>query len=146
MKALVVLFTLILAQAAFAEKKGVGVSLGNPTGLNGKYWLSGDRAVDGGVGMSWGTHSNVSIHSDYLLHNEAAFYLNDVHPLDLYYGIGGRMEFADDIELGVRIPVGLVHNIDGGSADMFAELAPIVDFVGRTGVELHWLFGGRYYF
>lgn len=146
MKALVVLITLFLAQAAFAQKTGVGVSLGNPTGLNGKYWLSGDRAVDAGLAMSLGEHSNVSIHSDYLLHNEAAFYLNDVHPLDLYYGIGGRMEFADEIELGVRIPIGLVHKIENGSADMFAEIAPIVDFVGRTGVELHWLFGGRYYF
>lgn len=146
MKALVVLITLFLAQAAFAQKTGVGVSLGNPTGLNGKYWLSGDRAVDAGLALSFGKHSNASIHSDYLLHNEAAFYFNDTVPLDLYYGIGGRMEFADEIELGVRIPVGLVHKVEGGSADMFAEVAPIVDFVGRTGVELHWLFGGRYYF
>jgi hypothetical protein len=56
------------------------------------------------------------------------------------------MEFADDIEVGVRLPVGLAHKVEGGSADVFAEIAPIVDFISRTGIELHWLFGARYYF
>jgi hypothetical protein len=124
----------------------VGISLGNPTGLNGKYWLDSTKAVDGGVAFSLGKHSNFSLHSDYLLHNDAAFYLNDVHPLDLYFGIGGRMEFADDIEIGVRVPVGLAHKFEKESADVFAEVAPIIDFISKTGLELHLLFGARYYF
>lgn len=139
-------FLITFSASAFQNQKGVGLSLGNPTGLNGKYWLDGNKAIDGGAAWSLGDHTNFSLHSDYLLHNEGAFFLNDVHPLDLYYGLGGRMEFADDIELGVRFPVGLAHKLDNGSADVFTEAAPILDFISRTGIELHLLFGARYYF
>lgn len=125
---------------------GLGVMLGNPTGVNGKHWLSDDRAIDGGFGISLGRHSEASLHSDYLLHSKGAFIFNDKTPLDLYYGIGGRMEFSDSIELGVRVPVGLAHELNGGASDVFAEVAPILDFVGKNGLELHLLFGARYYF
>lgn len=125
---------------------GLGVMLGNPTGLSGKYWLNDQHAVDGGVAVSLGKHSNMSLHSDYLLHNEGAFFFNDVYPLDLYYGLGGRMEFDDEIELGVRVPVGIVHVIKEKNADIFGEIAPILDFLGRSGLEMHFAVGARYYF
>lgn len=146
MKAILFIFLVLLALPAWANRKGVGISIGNPTGLNGKYWLDNKTAIDGGFAYSFGKHSNLSLHSDYLLHKEGAFFLNDIHPLDLYYGIGGRMEFADDIEIGVRVPVGLAHTVENGSADMFAEVAPIVDLLTKTGLEIHLLFGARYYF
>lgn len=147
MKLVLSLFVLLFSFTALAANQmGLGVSLGNPTGLNGKYWLNGETAVDGGLAFSIGKNTDVSIHSDYLLHKEGAFFFNDVHPLDLYYGLGGRMEFADDIEIGVRIPVGLAHRVENHSADVFAEVAPIIDFITNTGLELHILAGGRYYF
>lgn len=146
MKLIVCLFLMLFNITAFANQLGVGVSIGNPTGLNGKYWLDEKTAIDGGFGMSIGKNTDVSIHSDYLLHKEGAFFFNDVHPLDLYYGLGARMEFEDDINLGVRIPVGLAHRVENKRADIFAEVAPIIDFVTSTGLELHLLFGGRYYF
>ncbi len=146
MKVVVVLFMMMISVASWSKDLGVGVSIGNPTGHNAKYWLNGEQAVDGGFAWSLGKNSNLSIHSDYLFHKEGAFFFNDVHPLDLYYGIGGRMEFDDDIDLGVRLPIGLVHRVENGTADVFGEVAPIVDFLGTTGVELHLLVGGRYYF
>lgn len=146
MKAVLLVLLFVVSGSVWSKDFGLGVSLGNPTGLNGKYWLDGDHAVDGGFAWSLGKNSNLSIHSDYLFHKEGAFFFNDVHPLDFYYGIGGRMEFEDDIDLGVRIPVGLAHRVENGTADVFGELAPIVDFIGTTGVELHFLIGGRYYF
>jgi hypothetical protein len=148
LKTIVVVILFVLSQSVLAASKdlGLGVMIGNPTGFAGKKWLGQGRAVDGGLAWSFGKHSNVSMHGDYLLHTESAFYFNDVHPLDLYYGIGGRMEFADDIELGVRVPVGLVHQFTEQSADIFGEIAPILDFVSRTGVELHFVIGSRYYF
>lgn len=148
MKYVLIILSLLFVSSAFAQEKkiGLGLSLGNPTGLNGKYWLSKERAVDGGAAMSLGKHSNFSIHSDYLLHRDGALFLNDVHPLDLYYGLGGRMEFADDIEIGVRVPVGLAYKVEDKSADVFGEVAPIVDFLTNTGLEIHLLIGARYYF
>lgn len=147
MKSVLVFMILLFSSTlASARTTGLGISLGNPTGLNAKRWLDEKTAVDGGVAWSIGKHANLSLHSDFLLHKESAFYFNDDHPLDFYYGIGGRMEFADDIELGVRIPAGLQHRLPDAHADIFAELAPILDFVERSGVELHYVFGARYYF
>jgi hypothetical protein len=141
-------FCLVLLFSAIGEAKGLGLgfSLGNPTGLNFKQNLDGNKAVDGGIGWSLGKNHHTSIHSDYLFHNDSALYYNDVHPLDLYYGIGGRMKFADDIELGVRLPVGVLHQVEGGKSDVFGEIAPIWKFISRQGIDLNLLIGGRYYF
>lgn len=146
MKSILVAFSLLFSISSWANQTGIGISLGNPVGLNGKHWLSDSQAVDGGIGFSIFGKSNLQIHSDFLLHNERAFYFNDTHPLDLYYGIGGRMEFADEIILGARVPVGLVHKFEKENADFFGEIAPIFDLVGKTGLEIHLLFGARYYF
>ena len=144
-----IIFLIILSTFtvhAAENELGVGAMIGNPTGLNGKYWLKDNTAVDGGVAFSIGKKTRLSIHSDYLLHKDGAFFFNDVHPLDLYFGIGGRMEFDDDIEIGLRVPVGLAHRFTDQAADIFAEIAPILDFIGRTGLEIHFAIGARYYF
>lgn len=120
--------------------------LGNPTGFNGKYWLNETTAVDGGLAFSFGKHTDLSIHSDYLLHNKSAFFFKDVHALDLYYGIGGRMEFGNQLEIGVRVPVGVAHRFTDQPVDIFGEVAPILDFIGTRGIELHLAVGARYYF
>jgi len=146
MRFVLLLTFLLVSIPALANKKGIGISLGNPTGLNGKYWLDGRRAVDASLGYSLGPHSDFSLHSDYLLHKANAFYFNEVHPLDLYYGLGGRMEFSDDIEIGIRVPVGVVHHFKEESAEIFFETAPVIEILTKTGLELHLLFGARYYF
>lgn len=146
MKFIIILCFILISFTSWANERGIGISIGNPVGLNGKYWLNSTSAVDAGLAWSVGKGQDFSLHSDYLLHKEAAFYFNDVHPLDFYYGVGGRMEFSDEIELGVRVPVGVAHRFIAESADVFAEVAPIIDLVGRMGLELHLLFGGRYYF
>lgn len=147
MKAL--LFFLLFGFSLFSQAGegdlGIGVMVGNPTGVSGKYWLQGSHAVDGGVGFSLGSSTNLSLHSDYLIHSEGALVFNDEHPLDVYFGLGGRMKFADDIRLGARVPLGVAYRHEGTS-DMFAEVAPVIDFISRVGVDLHLLFGARYYF
>jgi hypothetical protein len=145
MKSIISILLFMVSFSVMAGKRGVGISLGNPTGLNGKYWLDEKKAVDASLGVSLGVHSDFSMHSDYLFHQKDAFYFNDVHPLDLYFGLGGRMEFADDIELGIRLPVGLVHEFKEENAELFFETAPIIEIFSKKGLELHLLFGARYY-
>ena len=148
MKLILVIILLALSSSLFASANqlGVGAMVGNPTGLNGKYWLDDQKAVDAGLGFSFGSQTNFTLHSDYLLQNEGAFFFNDVYALDLYYGLGGRMEFGDSLEIGLRAPVGLAHKFADQPADAFAEIAPILDFVGRTGLDLHLAVGARFYF
>ncbi|MES2526117.1 MAG: hypothetical protein V4598_03495 [Bdellovibrionota bacterium] len=147
MKAILLVFLLAFSSAVLAQgKMGVGAMVGNPTGLNVKYWLADKNAVDGGMAFSVGNKTRFQLHSDYLFHSNGELVFNDKHPLDLYYGIGGRMKFDDDIELGVRLPIGLAHRLENESADVFGEIAPIVDFIGRVGLELSLAIGARYYF
>lgn len=145
---LLVLFMLFFSYSAFSleNKVGAGMMIGNPTGVNAKYWLDANKAIDAGVGFSFGRKTELSIHSDYLLHQKAVLFYNDIHPLDLYYGVGGRMEFSDGLEMGVRIPVGLTHFIEERNADLFVEVAPLLDFISKIGIELHFALGARYYF
>ena len=72
---------------------------------------------------------------------------NALLPVGDQAGLSRLIEkFSDDIEIGVRVPVGLVYLVEAHNADIFSEIAPIVDFISRTGLEIHLLFGGRYYF
>jgi hypothetical protein len=147
MKKLLFSALLLFSTLSFASGDlGIGAMIGNPTGVSAKYWLGDGKAVDGGAALSLGKKTNFSLHSDYLFQSDGALIFQDTHPLDVYYGIGGRMEFSDDIELGVRLPVGVAHRFENNEADIFGEIAPIVDFIGRTGLELHLAVGARYYF
>lgn len=147
MKFIALLF-LFSSFSAFAldNKLGAGMMIGNPTGVNAKYWLDENKAVDAGLGLSFGRKTEMSLHSDFLLHSKGALFYNDVHPLDLYYGIGARIEFSEGLEMGARLPVGLTHFIEERNADVFAEVAPIIDIISKIGVEFHFAFGARYYF
>ncbi len=70
---------------------GVGIIVGEPTGLSAKSWISSRDAVDAGV--AWSVSNEwFRIHADYLRH---AFDLIPVEQgqLPLYYGIGVRYWF-----------------------------------------------------
>jgi hypothetical protein len=142
------IFSLFFSTKLFALSRpmGLGLMLGNPTGLSGKYWLNQKNAIDAGLGISLGHECEGNLHSDYLWHKENAFYYKEVNPLDLYYGLGGRMEFSDSIELGLRVPIGLVWKMEEKKAEFFSEIAPIFDFLGKVGIEMSLGIGARYYF
>jgi hypothetical protein len=140
-----ILFVTINAMATEGDM-GLGAMLGNPTGLSAKYWLDDNKAIDGGAGFSFGNDSDFSLHSDFLLHSEGALVMNDKHPLDVYFGLGGRVKFADDIQVGARVPIGLAYKTENNGSDMFFEVAPVIDFISRVGVDLNVLIGARYYF
>jgi hypothetical protein len=140
------IFLALLSLNVVAGDLGIGAMIGSPTGLSAKYKLGDGKAIDGGFGMTLGRNSKANIHSDYLFHTNDALYFDDKHPLDLYYGMGGRMKFDDDIVLGVRLPLGLLYEVEKEGADVFGEIAPVVDFIGKVGLDLHLAIGARYYF
>lgn len=141
---------------------GLGIMLGAPTGLSGKYFLGPDTAIDFGIGgyRRYRFHSALQIHADYLWHpvnlvSESAF------DLPLYLGIGGRLLLReydpnndpnrdDDLHLGVRGPVGIAMVFNEVPIDVFFELALVVDFVvigdDFLFLDLNGAIGFRYYF
>ena len=124
-------------------KFGLGIILGEPTGISAKVWMSGATAIDGAVAWSFANESAFHIHADFLIHNFDVF--SKVVPL--YYGIGGRIKFWDnETRLGVRIPVGVAYDIPSTQIDLFLEIVPLLNLNPSTSFTLNGAIGGRFYF
>jgi hypothetical protein len=112
----------------------LGIILGEPTGISLKAWQSDVTAFDAGIAWSFGDNGSLHLHGDYLRHNWL-----DVESgsLALYYGLGARLQLADDPRLGARIPVGLQYNIPDTRLTTFFEVAPLLDLVPETEFDVN---------
>ncbi len=123
---------------------GAGVVFGDPTGLSLKSWLSSKNAVDAAV--AWSTVNDLLyVHADFLMHNYNIVNVSDGR-LPLYFGIGARVGFGDDISIGARIPVGFDYMFDGAPVDIFVEIVPGPIFVPGIDFDLDGGIGIRYWF
>jgi hypothetical protein len=119
---------------------GLGLELGAPFGLNGKYFLSDDRALNFGVGANGYYYRNrdgLHLYLDYLFH-PLQLTSNESFKLPLYIGVGGRIwnfndnRFDDDgLAFGVRVPFGIAFDFNKAPIDIFLQLTFVVDFFTR---------------
>jgi hypothetical protein len=120
---------------------GLGLELGEPTGLNGKYFLSPSGALDFGVGYIYGYYyygDGIHIYGDYLWH-PVSLVSAQAFELPFYIGVGGRFwDFRYCYQrvcdyggsaLGVRVPVGISFDFNDVPLDIFIQLVPVLDFV-----------------
>jgi hypothetical protein len=124
---------------------GVGVIMGEPTGISAKTWLSGKSAVAGAAAWSFLDDGSLQVHADYLLHNRETIRVEKGTTL-LHYGVGGRMKISDNSRMGIRIPVGVTWLVPNDPIDIFVEIAPLVDLAPETEFTLNGGVGIRYYF
>lgn len=152
-----VVFTIFLAVSPLRAEDGLGVGIiiGEPTGVTLKKWLGKDRAIDAAAGWDFSGHDSFQFHADYLLHNFGLLKTGNLGGrLPLYYGVGGRISFNDhhdghdhhDTVVGVRVPVGLAYLFPKAPVEMFVELVPILNIVPDTDLDLGAAIGVRYYF
>ena len=134
-------------QIASADKRdfGLGVILGEPTGISLKKWLGGTTAIDVAAAWSFVNEGSLYFHIDYLVHNFNLFKTKK-GKLPLYYGIGGRIIAEDKSRVGVRIPIGLSYIFDNVPLDVFAEIGLVLDLVPKTEVGFTAFIGIRYFF
>jgi len=134
-----------ISLAAQDEGFGLGIILGEPTGISFKNWISDRSAIDFAVAWSFGDHDALHVHADYLFHNFRLFKV-EKGDLVLYYGIGGRVKAEKKSRVGVRIPIGISYLFEKDPLEIFFELGPILDLSPST---TFWVTGGigiRYYF
>lgn len=141
------IIAVLAASSAFAQERGIGVGaiLGEPIGGSFKMWLSDNTAVDAAVAHANWSDSGLSIHSDYLWHNFDWLSAGS-GKLPVYFGVGGRVKFADDTQFGIRGPVGVSYMLDNVPVDVFGEVAPILDVTPGIRVEWSFAVGARYWF
>lgn len=140
---------------------GLGVIVGNPTGLSLKYILSPTNAVVGAA--AWHLDGGLHLHGDYLF-IWPDFIPTRKNPLAGYIGAGARLRTWDDspchwnhhrcddddddeeVSLGVRVPFGMAYAFSPHPFEVFAEIVPTLDLVPGTDLDLDLAIGGRFYF
>ncbi len=144
--ALIALCLFLAVQVSVAQDRtfGLGVILGEPTGISAKLWTSHDNAFDFGLG--WANGGLVHIHMDYLWHSFSAIHSSERFPL--YYGIGGRMNSSsgNNAALAVRGVIGIAWLPRGTPIDVFLEVAPSLQLSPSSGFYVDAGLGARYFF
>jgi hypothetical protein len=146
---LLALITVLFAATATAGggSFGLGIILGEPTGIGGKLNLSKRNAIDGAIAWSVEEDNDLHIHGDYLYHNYTVFNIQSGE-LPLYFGVGGRIRLREihDDRVGIRFPVGLDYIFSTAPFDIFFEIVPILDLAPETDFDLNAAIGGRFFF
>jgi hypothetical protein len=142
-----ILFSLTFISITHAQSSGIGVGLivGEPTGISGKYWTGSTTAFDAGLAWSFIDENAFQIHADYIFHNMRLITIPD-GKLPFYYGIGARLKTATNVQLGVRVPLGLAYLFQNAPIDIFIEVVPILDLIPKTDFQISVALGARYFF
>ena len=138
---------ILLTNFALSQSRGfgLGIVLGEPTGLSAKLWTSSSNALDFAAAWSFKGDGHLLLQADYVWHSFDLIRVSSGR-LPLYYGIGGRVIFADDPLVGVRIPVGLNYQFATAPIDIFVEIVPILDLIPSTDFDLGGGLGVRFWF
>ena len=150
-KYLSILFTTLLftCTSNIAQDKnfGIGIILGEPTGLSGKYWLSEDRAVDAALAYSFlDDNKSFAFHANYLYHLNGI--IDKHYKMPLYYGFGVRLRLREnkDNSFGIRGVIGLIIYLREAPVDIFFEAAPVFRLLPDTNIDFDIAIGARYFF
>ena len=151
---------LVVVQTSMAQERkfGLGIIIGEPSGLSAKLWTSNVNAFDFGLGWSIGGDrisrydgsynggSRVHMHMDYLWHSFDAIHSEERFPL--YYGIGGRINSGAgyNSSAAVRGVIGVAWMPRQTPIDIFLELVPSLQLTSSTGFAIDAGLGARYYF
>lgn len=153
-------FILISTRQTYARSFGLGVTLGSPTGLSGKYNLDNNIAYD--AALAYGSHELV-LYGDYLKHFPGAFGKQNafIAALRPYVGVGPVFVFADgdhdhnhhyvdddddDFAFGGRIPLGVEWISNEIPVGFSLEIAPGMTVIPGTDAFIQGGLAIRYYF
>ncbi len=143
-------------ESARADKGtfGLGLILGEPTGICAKLYLQDDQAIQAAVGSAF-LGGGLQIHADYVFH-PYILQTRDSFVLPVYVGPGVRAISYDDgrdgrfFALGARAVGGLMFDFTEIPLDAFVEVAGVFEFAFEEdegfGIQLNAGAGARYYF
>ena len=148
------------AQSHTGGPFGLGIIVGQPTGLSLKYFLDTRHALDAAANIGpWDDRGYV--HGDYVFHFPLTlgghFRGGPPHVWFFTIGIGGKVVVFDHHhhdanyhdragDIAVRVPFGFVWHPGGVPIDVFAEAAPCIYVIPDLRPEVDVGLGVRYYF
>ena len=150
-------------EVGYTRHFGLGVALGDPTGIVAKLWLSSTNALDFGFGFQrYGlnrcdavgrncdyAYRDYSFNVDYLWQSNL---VKGQAQLDWHVGVGGRLYFVGDnryehdVDMAVRAPIGLdLMFRNPGFLEIYLEVAPALYLIPLD-LGLEGGLGVRFYF
>lgn len=136
---------------------GVGLVLGEPTGVSVKLYLKDDQAIQGAVGFAF-VNTGVQADADYVFH-PWILQDKDSYVLPVYLGPGARLiNYSKSgggsyIAPGLRAVIGMLFDFKTVPLDAFLEVAGVLEYkFGETasqkgaGFAINLGAGLRYYF
>lgn len=139
---------IILSNISYSQQEGfgLGVVLGDPTGISAKLWSSGNTALDFGLGYSFTSDNSLfDFYADYVFHNSE--WIQAEQNFIVYYGPGARLQLhKSQSRLGVRGVIGILWLPRNTRFDLFIEVAPILDIIPATKFDFDGGIGFRYFF
>jgi hypothetical protein len=148
----------------YGRKFGLGVVIGDPTGLSAKWWIAQTNALDFGLGF-WGYGVNNrcfnngtcsgygyrggTFNMDYLWQSNI---VRQQAQLDWHVGVGGRAVWVGDcggdcFAAAARAPIGLDLMFNNPNfLEVFFEIAPSFILVPGFWFEIEGGLGVRFYF
>jgi len=144
---LVLISFLLASNSAISQSRefGLGVQVGEPTGLNAKLWTGRENAVDFAVAWSFDGRDEMLMQADYVWHSFDVFSVSSGE-LPIYFGIGGRAILRNDPVFGARIPVGLAYIFESTPLDIFIEITPTLNVIPATDFDFGGGLGARFWF
>jgi hypothetical protein len=120
---------------------GLGLELGEPTGLNGKYFFGPSTALDFGIGAIYQHYyygDGLHLYGDILFHPvslastpalEIPFYVGGgLRYWDFRYCVGNVCDYGGSA-VGIRVPLGISFDFNNVPLDIFIQLVPTIDFL-----------------
>lgn len=143
----------VFCGSAAAQEKGfgIGVILGDPTGINVKLCLTKKNAVSLAAGYDMRGDGYLNFHADYLYHTKY-FASSKAVKIPFFFGVGGRLVLEDDEGddegdnmVGIRIPIGVDFMIRKAPLDVFIEVVPIMNVIPETDFDIEAGVGIRFF-
>ena len=146
---LIVLLILAFAAAAQVRDFGLGLIIGEPTGLSAKWNLGSVHAID--FHLAWSFNGGIAAGADWLIHMGWL-----PAPWRPYLGVGGRMAVheadkdvensTDVVHVAGRGLIGCEYLFLEGHLGVAAEIGLGLDFIPAVGFDLSGGLAIRYYF
>jgi hypothetical protein len=146
------------AQAVEKGSLGVGIIIGEPTGVAAKLYLDDDNAIQAAAGGAF-IGGGLQVHADYLWH-PWILEERDSFTMPVYLGPGARFIYYDKpdssddfVGVGVRAVGGILFDFKEIPLDVFLEVAGVIEWqFGEAdedqgvGFAINAGAGARYYF
>jgi hypothetical protein len=133
---------------------GVGIILGEPTGVSARLYLKSDQAIQAAAGFAF-VGGGLQVDADYVFH-PWILQDRDKFVLPVYVGPGVRfVQYRPDrassyFAFGGRAVIGMLFDFKEVPLDVFVEVAGVLEYrfeEGKgTGASLNAGAGVRYYF